>query len=117
MKYIEESGFDEKINIIKGDALDIIPNLENNYDLIFLDADKEDYEKLFDYSLKKLNKGGVIFIDNLLWKGYAASEEVPEKYINSTEAIRNFNKYFLENEQLFSTILPIGDGIGIGIKQ
>ncbi len=117
LKYIEESGFDEKINIIKGDALDIIPNLENNYDLIFLDADKEDYEKLFDYSLKKLNKGGVIFIDNLLWKGYAASEEVPEKYINSTEAIRNFNKYFLENEQLFSTILPIGDGIGIGIKQ
>lgn len=117
LKNIEESSFGDKINVIKGDALDIIPNLENNYDLIFLDADKEDYEKLFDYSLKKLNRDGVIFIDNLLWKGYAASDDVPDKYRNSTEAIRNFNNYFLENEQLFSTILPIGDGIGFGVKQ
>ncbi|MCK9279438.1 MAG: O-methyltransferase [Melioribacteraceae bacterium] len=117
LKNIEESGFGDKINIVKGDALDIIPNLEEKYDFIFLDADKEDYKKLFDYSVEKLNKDGVLFIDNLLWKGYAGSAEIPEKYINSTESIRNFNQYFLASNQLFSTIVPIGDGIGLGVKQ
>ncbi|MFA7287917.1 MAG: O-methyltransferase [Melioribacteraceae bacterium] len=116
LEFIEMSGFGEKINIIKGDALEIIPKLECKYDLIFLDADKEDYEKLFDFSMKKLKKKGVIIIDNLLWKGYAGSSEVPDKYKNSTESVRNFNIYFLANEKLFSTILPIGDGIGIGVK-
>jgi predicted O-methyltransferase YrrM len=66
--------------------------------------------------MKKLKKKGVIIIDNLLWKGYAGSSEVPDKYKNSTESVRNFNIYFLANEKLFSTILPIGDGIGIGVK-
>jgi predicted O-methyltransferase YrrM len=115
-KYIAESGCGEKINIIEGDALKIMPKLTEKYDLIFLDADKEDYEKLFYNSLNLLNKRGVIFIDNLLWHGFPASKDVPPKYKRSTEHIREFNKLFVSQKGLKTTILSVGDGIGLGIK-
>ncbi len=115
-KFIKKSGLSEKINLIQGDALKVIPKLEHNYDFIFLDADKEDYEMLFHYSLIVLKKGGVIFVDNLLWQGYAAAKSIPEKFINSTKHIREFNKLFMSNDFLKATLVPIGDGVGIGIK-
>ena len=107
---------EECINIIEGNALEILPSLNKKYDFIFLDADKEDYLELFNKSLKILNLGGVIFIDNLLWKGFAASESVPNQYKKSTELIRKFNAQFLAHPKLKSSILSIGDGIGLGIK-
>ncbi len=113
---ILKSGFEEKINIFTGDALSIMPQLKKKYDFIFLDADKEDYKRLFDYSLVLLKKGGMIFIDNLLWHGYAASKRVPQNYKISTKHIRDFNLVFTSQENLLTTILPIGDGLGIGIK-
>jgi predicted O-methyltransferase YrrM len=63
-----------------------------------------------------LSREGVIFIDNLLWHGYTASVNIPEKYKKSTEQIREFNKIFSECSMLNSKIYPIGDGVGIGIK-
>jgi predicted O-methyltransferase YrrM len=63
-----------------------------------------------------LKKGGVIVIDNLLWQGYAAASRVPTKYKKSTIHIKQFNKIFINQPNLKSTILPIGDGIGLGIK-
>jgi predicted O-methyltransferase YrrM len=113
---IQKSGFGEKINLFVGDALNIMPRLEKKYDFIFLDADKEDYKRLFDYALILLKKGGIIFIDNLLWHGYAASKRVPQNYKSSTKHIRDFNEIFSSQENLKTTILPIGDGIGIGVK-
>ncbi len=113
---IQKSGLEEKINILTGDALSIMPQLKKKYDFIFLDADKEDYKRLFDYSLVLLKKGGTIFIDNLLWHGYAASKRVPPNYKISTKHIRDFNHVFTSQENLKTTILPIGDGLGIGIK-
>lgn len=115
-KFIQKAKLESKINLIEGNALDILPSLTKKYDLIFLDADKQDYEKLFYYSLVLLKKHGVIFIDNLLWHGYAASKVVPDAYKNSTQIIREFNKLFLNHNSLQSTILPIGDGIGLGVK-
>ncbi|MGB8318227.1 MAG: O-methyltransferase [Ignavibacteriaceae bacterium] len=115
-EYIQKSGLEEKINIFFGDALSIIPQLKKKYDFIFLDADKEDYKRLFDYSLVILKKGGIVFIDNLLWHGYAASKRVPQNFKASTKHIRDFNLVFTSQENLKTTILPIGDGIGIGIK-
>jgi predicted O-methyltransferase YrrM len=114
--YIKKSKYGDKINLLEGDAFDVMPNLEKKYDMIFLDADKEDYEKLFYYSIMLLRKGGVIVVDNLLWHGYAAVKKVPPKYKQSTEHIRKFNKMFREQASLQSSILPIGDGIGLGIK-
>lgn len=114
--FIEEANFLDRINILQGDALKIIPQLKEEYDFIFLDADKEDYLKLFELSLNLLKEGGIILVDNLLWHGYTASSKVPAKYKKSTEFIRKFNAQFLSHPKLKSSILPIGDGLGLGIK-
>jgi predicted O-methyltransferase YrrM len=113
----KEAGVEDKIEFLFGDALDLIPKIKNKYDFIFLDADKEDYKELFNLSLAKLNKNGVIFIDNLMWYGYAAKKAVPKKFKNSTRHIREFNEYFMNCELLTTTLLPMGDGIGIGVKK
>jgi predicted O-methyltransferase YrrM len=115
-KYIKRSGLKSRINILKGEALDIIPALDDDYDFIFLDADKHDYEKLFVYSLMILRKGGILFVDNLLWHGYAASGTVPASYRRSAKLIREFNTMFVNESTLNAAIFPIGDGIGVGIK-
>ena len=117
LENIEKSGLSKKIKLIQGDALNIMPQLGKKYDFIFLDADKEDYKRLFDYSMILLRKGGIIIVDNLLWQGYAASKRVPAKYSKSTKHIREFNNIFILQQNLDSMIIPIGDGIGLGIKK
>ncbi len=116
-KFIGRAGLQSKINILKGDALKIIPELNENYDFIFLDADKQDYENLFLFSLMVLKKGGVIFVDNLLWHGYTAAKTVPDTFKRSASIIREFNLSFLSNGSIDASIYPVGDGIGIGIKK
>ncbi len=115
-KYIGKSGLGDKIKLIEGNALEIMPTLKKKYDFIFLDADKTDYKTLFQYSLALLKKNGILFIDNLLWHGYAAAEKVPAAKINATTVIREFNEMFIAEPALKTSILPIGDGIGIGVK-
>jgi caffeoyl-CoA O-methyltransferase len=114
--YVKKSGLSKKIRLLFGDAKEVMPGLKKKYDFIFLDADKEDYLALFEMAMKLLKKNGVIFVDNLLWHGYAASKEAPEKYKTSTKYIRDFNKIFMNHPQLNTTLLPVGDGIGLGIK-
>jgi predicted O-methyltransferase YrrM len=113
---IQKAGLEDKIDIVEGDALKLLPEFSKKFDFIFLDADKEDYLKLFELSAALLKKNGIIFIDNLLWHGFTAASTVPADYKKSTEIIREFNKTFLSHSRLNSTILPIGDGIGLGIK-
>ena len=114
--YVKKSGLSKKIKLLFGDAKKVMPGLKKKYDFIFLDADKEDYLALFELAMKLLKKNGILFVDNLLWHGYAASKEVPEKYKASTKFIRDFNKIFMNHPQLKTTLLPVGDGIGLGIK-
>jgi predicted O-methyltransferase YrrM len=116
-RFIQKSRVGMKIKLLEGDALNIMPQLKKKYDLIFLDADKEDYKRLFDYSMVLLKRGGVIIVDNLLWHGYTASSRVPQKYKESTAHIRDFNKIFMNQPNLKATILPVGDGLGLGIKK
>jgi len=115
-EFISRSGVEDKITIFEGEAFEILPKLKKKYDIIFLDADKEDYKKLFDYSMILLKRGGVIFVDNLLWHGYTAAAKVPGNFKVSTQHIRNFNIEFMNRPNLHSIILPVGDGIGLGIK-
>ena len=115
--YIRESGVAHKIKIIDGNACVIVPKLRIKYDFIFLDADKEDYENLFSSSLKLLSEKGVIVIDNLLWQGFAGAKNVPAKLERSTKHIREFNKLLMSTDDLISTILPVGDGLGIGVRE
>ena len=114
--YVKKSGLSKRIKLIFGDAKKVMPTLKKKYDFIFLDADKEDYLNLFELAMKLLKKNGVLFVDNLLWHGYAASKEVPDKYKTSTKFIRDFNNIFMNHSQLKTTMLPVGDGIGLGIK-
>ncbi|MFZ2323132.1 MAG: O-methyltransferase [Ignavibacteriaceae bacterium] len=113
----EKSGLNKKIKLIEGNALNILPQIGKKFDFIFLDADKEDYKRLFDYSMLLLKKGGLIVIDNLLWHGHVASTKVPAKYSRSTKHIRDFNKLFILQQNLDSMIIPIGDGLGLGVKK
>ncbi len=112
----DKSGLSKGIFQLDGNALEILPTLNSDYDFIFLDADKKDYAELFKLSVKLLKPRGVLFIDNLLWQGFTASKIIPEKYKSSTEQIREFNKLFMNELSLETTILPVGDGIGLGIK-
>lgn len=115
-EYIKRAQLDDKIKIIEGDALKLMPELKKKYDFIFLDADKQDYEKLFELSLPLLKRNGIIFIDNLLWHGCVASKRIPPKEKKSTEIIRNFNRLLMDSPSLKSAIFPVGDGIGVGLK-
>lgn len=115
-EFISKSGVGTKIKILEGDAINIMPQLKKKYDLIFLDADKEDYKRLFDYSLVLLRRGGLLVVDNLLWHGYAASSRVPQNYKESTRHIREFNNLFMNQPNLTTSIIPLGDGLGIGVK-
>jgi len=115
--FLSKSGILKKVKLLEGEAANIMPQLKKKYDFIFLDADKEDYKKLFDYSMVLLKRGGVIVIDNLLWHGYTASGRVPQNYKISTRHIRLFNQVFMKQPNLHSAILPIGDGIGLGVKR
>jgi len=115
-EFIKKAGLENQINLIEGNAKEVMPLLDKKYDLIFIDADKEDYEKVFYYSLMLLKKGGVLFVDNLLWHGYPASSKVPPSYKNSTKYIREFNKLFVNQSALVTSIYPVGDGVGIGVR-
>ena len=114
--YIKKSGVEEKIKILEGNALKIMPELEKKYDFIFLDADKNEYSRLFELSVRLLKKGGVILVDNLLWGGHAAADKIPLKFQASTEFIRKFNKEFITDSRIKATIISVGDGLGIGVK-
>ena len=113
---IKKAGLGDKIEIYEGEALDILPRLGKKYDFIFLDADKEDYKKLFDFALIILKKNGVIFVDNVLWHGYAAVKSIPAEMRASTGHIKDFNKVFFSSKKLKTTLIPIGDGIGLGVR-
>lgn len=116
-EFIGRSGESGKIKLLEGEAFEILPGLKKKYDFIFLDADKEDYKKLFEYSMILLRKGGIIFADNLLWHGFAAAAKVPAQYKTSTKYIREFNNIFMNHPGIDAVILPVGDGIGLGIKK
>ncbi|KAB2908513.1 MAG: O-methyltransferase [Ignavibacteriales bacterium] len=114
---IEASGVKHKIKLLQGEAFHHLLNLDIEFDLIFLDADKEDYKRLFELSLPLLKKGGLYIVDNLLWHGYTAfSGEIPQKYLRSTGMVREFNQIFLKSPALQTSLIPIGDGLGLGYK-
>lgn len=114
--YLSRAGVREHVQIEKGYALDVIPKLNETFDLVFIDAVKEEYQGYFDLSLPKLRTGGVVICDNLLWGGQVAGEIRSPDQNASTEALREFNRYFVNHPQLRAEVLPVGDGLGYGVK-
>jgi predicted O-methyltransferase YrrM len=114
--YFTRAGISERVQIEKGYALDVIPQLNETFDLVFIDAVKEEYRGYLDLSLPKLRTGGVVICDNLLWGGRVAGRNESDDYKTSTEALREFNPYFVNHPQLRAVVLPVGDGLGYGVK-
>ena len=115
-KYLSRAGLRQQVDIHKGYALEVIPQLTKTFDLLFIDAVKEEYHGYLDLALPKLRLGGVIICDNLLWGGQVAGQIRSEDQTSSTEALREFNKYFVNHPQLRAQVLAVGDGLGYGVK-
>jgi predicted O-methyltransferase YrrM len=97
-------------------ALDILPKIKETFDLIYLDAVKTEYADYLESCLPLLRIGGVVIVDNLLWGGEVANENSAEKDEESTVALRNFNRIFVNHPQLKAQVLSVGDGLGYGVK-
>jgi len=114
--FLSRAGVRQPVQIEKGYALEVIPRLEETFDLVFIDAVKEEYRGYLDLALPKLREGGVVICDNLLWGGQVAGEINSPDQKSSTAALREFNRYFVNHPQLRAEILPVGDGLGYGVK-
>ena len=114
--YYARAGVRDRVDIHKGYALEVIPTLKETFDLLFIDAVKEEYRGYLDQALPKLRTGGVVICDNLLWGGQVAGEIRGDDQKASTEALREFNKYFVNHPQLRAEVMAVGDGLGYGVK-
>jgi len=114
--YLTRAKVRDRVRIERGYALEVIPHLKESFDLIYLDAVKEEYSDYLDQSLPLLRTGGIVVADNVLWGGQVAGEIRSENQRESTEALRAFNQHFINHPQLRSEILSFGDGIAYGVK-
>ena len=110
--YLERAGLSDRVRIERGKALDVMPNLDETFDLLFIDALKEEYSQYLDLGLPRLRTGGVVIVDNLLWGGKVAGDDDE----TSTVALREFNRYFINHPQLLAEVLSVGDGLGYAVK-
>ena len=114
-KYFDKSCYGAQIFQHIGNALDIIPKLNTTFDLIFIDADKPNYSNYFHLIIDKLNKGGIILSDNVLWHGKVV-EPLDEKD-KSTKAVLDYNTLLKNDERIETVLLPIRDGLTISRKK
>ena len=106
---------EEKINIYEGDAVEILPTLNKKYDMVFIDAAKGKYPFFLKESLRMLNKNGIIFADNILYKGYVMSDYNKHKQRTAVRNLREYIKEVSENPNLETQILEVGDELAISI--
>lgn len=114
--YLVRAGLRERVRIERGLALEVMPRLKETFDLVYIDAVKEEYTGYLDLSLPLLRTGGVIIADNVLWGGQVAGEIRSPDQTASTQALREFNQHFVHHPQLRAVILSFGDGIAYGVK-
>ena len=113
-KYIDKTGNTNKIKLHFGEALHIIPGIDETFDIVFLDADKESYVEYFHLVIDKLRPGGVILADNALWDGKVLDRKLKDK---ESVGIREFNEYIKNHTRLDHVLLTIRDGIMIILKK
>lgn len=113
--YFDKSGYGSQIIQHLGAALDIIPTLDTSFDLVFMDADKPNYINYFHQIIDKLNPGGVILSDNVLWSGKVTEAVDPSDI--STKIVLEYNTLLKEDPRLETVLLPIRDGLTVSIKK
>lgn len=107
--YFNQSKYSEQLDLRIGNALTILKSLENGIDLVFIDADKNNYPKYYDHIIDKLNPGGYILADNVLWSGKVL-EDVP-KDDEDTMALKKFNTFVKADNRVENVLLPVRDGL------
>lgn len=112
--HLNRAGVRDRVRIERGEALAVMPKLTDTFDLVFIDALKEEYIDYLDKALPLLRPSGVVIVDNLLWGGRVAGEGMTDD--TSTNALREFNQYFVNHPQLRAVVLSVGDGLGYGVK-
>ena len=110
---IKKAEVEDKINIYEGDAVEILPTLDNKYDVVFIDAAKGKYPFFLKEALRMINKNGIIFADNILYKGYVMSDYNKHKQRTAVRNLREYIKEVSENPNLETEILEVGDGLAI----
>jgi len=110
-KYFDKSPWGKQITQHLGEAIAIIPTLEMKFDLVFIDADKENYLNYFELILPKMNQGGIILSDNVLWSGKVL--EPLQKNDNSTKVLLEYNMVLKEDPRVETVLLPIRDGLTV----
>jgi len=110
-KYFDLSPWKNQITQHMGDALEIIPTLGKKYDLVFIDADKDNYLNYFDLIMPIMNKGGIILSDNVLWSGKVLEEPNPKDL--STNVLLEYNKKLKDDPRIETVLLPIRDGLTV----
>ena len=111
-KYFSLSGLDKKIKFIPGNALKTIPAIDEQFDIVFIDADKMNYINYYDLIIDKVRSGGYIISDNVLWSG----KVLEEKKDKDTELIHQFNQKLATDPRIQNVIIPIRDGINLARK-
>ena len=110
---IKKAEVKEKINIYEGDAVDILPTLNEKYDVVFIDAAKGKYPFFLKESLRMINSDGIIFADNILYKGYVMSDYNKHKQRTAVRNLREYIKEVSNNPNLDTEILEVGDGLAV----
>ncbi len=113
-RYFDRAGVSDRITLKTGDALEFLSEEKTEYDIIFNDVDKEDYPRVFKLVMPRLRKGGLFVTDNVLWSGRVAQKNPAEA---STKAILEFNRLLYSSQDLFTTFLPIRDGVAVAVKK
>ena len=114
---IKKAEVENKINIIEGDAVEILPTLTGKYDVVFIDASKGKYPFFLAEALRMLAPKGIIFADNVLYKGYVMSDYNKHKQRTAVRNLREFLAKLQENKELETEILEVGDGLAIAKKR
>lgn len=114
-KYIEKAGFSDKIQCHYGSGLDIIPTLDEKFDLVFIDADKENYKAYYQLVFDKVNPGGFIIADNVLWSGKVLKKE--DTLDPETKALADYNEFIRQDNRVENILLPLRDGLMIARKK
>lgn len=110
---IEKIGVADRINIMVGNAVDILPTISQEYDIVFIDAAKGKYPVFLENAIRLIKNGGLILADNILYKGYVMSDYNKHKQRTAVRHLREYIQEITENEKLESEILEIGDGLAI----
>lgn len=108
-KYIDKAGMSDKIELVMGNALEIIPKLQDTFDLVFIDADKEQYVDYYELAFSKLRTGGFILADNVLWNGKVLEDD--SKSDKETMGIKAFNEHVKNDKRVEQVMLSIRDGL------